>query len=300
MELRHLRYFIAVAEELHFSRAAERLNITPPSLTQQIQALEAELGVRLLNRTKRSVELTDAGRRFLDESRKTIRQAEHTELVGRQAGRGELGRIEIGYMTSSTCSGIVPRCLAEYHRQNPLVDLRLYKLETPQQLTALAERRLDVGFVRPPDRYPLGLTGIPVFRQPVMLALPEGHALARVKKLECADLANQPFIAPTVEAELAYAGYVTAIAEQGGFAPLIAARATDYLTIVTMVSAGIGLAAVPASFSNISIPGVRYRQVNLKQEARIALSYRRDERAPAVKRFIASAKAIVAKMGRLS
>src|SRR5262249_20151043 len=107
MELRHLRYFVAVAEELHFARAAERLNITPPSLTQQIQALEAEIGARLLNRTKRSVELTDAGRRFLDESRKTIRQAEHTELVGRQAGRGDLGRIEIGYMTSSACCGIV-------------------------------------------------------------------------------------------------------------------------------------------------------------------------------------------------
>src|SRR3546814_6010851 len=118
MDLRHLRYFVAVAEELHFARAAERLGITPPSLTQQIQSLEAELGVRLLNRTKRSVELTDAGQRFIEEARKTIRQAEQTELVGRQAGRGELGRIEIGYMTSSTCAGIVARCLLELDRKS--------------------------------------------------------------------------------------------------------------------------------------------------------------------------------------
>jgi DNA-binding transcriptional LysR family regulator len=300
MELRHLRYFIAVAEELHFARAAERLNITPPSLTQQVQSLEAELGVRLLNRTKRSVELTDAGRRFLEEARKTIRQAEHTELVGRQAGRGDLGRIEIGYMTSSACSGVVSRCIADYHRQHQLVDLRLHKLETPHQLGALAERRIDAGFVRPPDRYPLGLTGIVVFRQPVVIALPESHPLARAKRLECADLANEPFIAPSVEAELAYAGYVAAIAEQGGFTPRITGRATDYLTVVTMVSAGIGLAAVPSSFTRVQIPGVRYRDVNLHKEARIALSYRRDERSPAVKSFIACVKATVSKMDELS
>jgi DNA-binding transcriptional LysR family regulator len=295
MELRHLRYFVAVAEELHFARAAERLNITPPSLTQQIQAFEIELGVRLLNRTKRSVELTDAGRRLLEEARKTIRQAEHTELVGRQAGRGDLGRIEIGYMTSSACCGIVSRCLADFHERHPLVELQLHKWETQQQLSSLAERRLDVGFVRPPDRYPLGLTGLPVFRQAVMLALPEKHPLAKVKKLECTDVANEPFIAPSVEAELAFAGYVTAIAEQGGFEPKIASRATDYLTIVTLVAAGIGLAAVPASFSRVQLPGVRYRDINVEKEARIALSYRRDERSPVVKSFIASVKSTLQK-----
>lgn len=296
MELRHLRYFIAVAEELHFARAAERLRITPPSLTQQIQALEADLRVRLFNRTKRSVELTDAGRRFLEEARKTIRQAEHTELVGRQAGRGDLGRIEIGYMTSSACSGIVSRYLADFHEKHPLVDLHLHKLETPQQLGLLSERRIDVGFVRPPDRYPLGLTGIPVFRQPVIIVLPEGHRLAGTGLLDCADLADEPFVVPTVEAELAFSGYVSAIAEQGGFEPRIAGRATDYLTIVTLVSAGFGLAAVPASFTRVQIPGVCYRDVNLRTEARIALSFRRDERAPAVKSFIASVRAAVAKM----
>lgn len=297
MELRHLRYFIAVAEELHFARAAERLHITPPSLTQQIQALEAELCVKLFHRTKRSVELTDAGRRFLEESRKTIRQAEHTELVGRQAGRGDLGRIEIGYMTSSSCSGIVSRHLADFHGRHPLIELHLHKLETPQQLGLLAERRIDVGFLRPPDRYPLGLTGIAVFQQPVVIALPEGHRLARAGTLNCADLADEPFVVPSVETELAFPGYVSALAEQGGFEPRIAGRATDYLTIVTMVSAGIGLAAVPASFARVRIPGVCYREAGLRQEARIALSFRRDERAPAVRNFIAGVKAALQTSG---
>jgi DNA-binding transcriptional LysR family regulator len=287
MDLRHLRYFLAVAEELHFGHAAERLGITPPSLTQQIQSLESELGVRLLNRTKRSVELTDAGRRFMEEARKTIRQAEHTETVGRQAGRGELGRIEIGYMTSSACTGIVARSLSRLRCELPLVELHLQKLETPLQLRLLAERRIDVGFLRPPDRYPVGLTGVTIFRQPVVIALPEGHRLAKRKTLLCVDLAEELFVAPSVEAELGFAGYVSAIAEQGGFDPVIAGRAPDYFTIVTLVSAGLGLAAVPASFSRVQIPGVRYCEVDLKKDARIALAFRRDERAPAVKSLIA-------------
>lgn len=292
MDLRQLRYFLAVAEELHFARAAERLGITPPSLTQQIQSLEAELGVRLLNRTKRSVGLTDAGRRFMEEARKTIRQAEYTETVARQAGRGELGRIEVGYMTSSACAGIVARSLSALRHKLPLVELHLQKLETPQQLRLLVERRIDVGFLRPPDHYPVGLTGITVFRQPVVMALPEGHRLARRRKLHCADLAEEAFVVPSVEAELGFAGYVSAIAEQGGFDPIVAGRAPDYFTIVTLVSAGLGLAAVPASFARVQIPGVRYCEVDLKKEAHIALAFRRDERAPAVKSLIACVKGI--------
>jgi DNA-binding transcriptional LysR family regulator len=295
MELRHLRYFVAVSEELHFARAAERLRITPPSLTQQIQALETELGVRLLNRTKRSVALTEAGRNFLDEARKTLRQAEKTELVGRQAGRGDLGRIEIGYMTSSACSGIVARSIAKFHHQHPLVDIHLQKLETPEQLRLLAERRIDLGFIRPPDRYPLGLVGVPVFRQRVVIALPARHRLAKSRQLKCTDLAKEVFIAPSVEAELAFRGYVAAIAEQGGFEPIVAGRAPDYLTILTLVSAGLGLAAVPESFTRFQIPGVEYRAVDLEKEALISLAYRRDDRAPAILSFVTSVKQTLGK-----
>jgi DNA-binding transcriptional LysR family regulator len=290
MELRHLRYFVAVAEELHFARAAERLHITPPSLTQQIQALEAELEARLLNRTKRSVELTDAGRRFLEEARKTIRQAEHTIQVGKQVGRGELGRIEIAYTTSSACSGTVSRAIDSFHERYPLVDVHLQRMESPQQLIYLADGHIDAGFMRPPDRYPIGLTGMQVGRQPVLIALPEKHPLAKLKKVECGRLAEEDFIVPSVESEFAFSGYVGAIAEQGGFAPRINRRAPDYLTIVTLVSAGFGLAAVPASFARIHIPGVCYREMDLKSEARLILAFRRNERAPAIRSFIQSMK----------
>jgi DNA-binding transcriptional LysR family regulator len=286
MELRHLRYFVAVAEELHFARAAERLDISPPSLTQQIQNLEAELGARLLNRTKRSVSLTDGGARFLEEARKAVRQAENAELIGKQAGRGEIGRIEIAYMTTASCAGVVSRVLADYNKSHPGVDIRLIKLETPEQLASLAEGRIDIGFLRPPDRYPTGLAGIEIWHQPVMIALPENHPLAHRSQLECADLANDEFILPSVEAELAYDGYVNSVAEQGGFTPRVSRRARDYLSIVTLVAAGFGVAAVPASFSRIQMPGVRYLAINLKRRARIAIGYRRQERAPAIKSFI--------------
>ena len=117
MELRHLRYFVAAAEELHFSRAAERLNISAPTLTQQIQVLEADLGVVLFRRTKRSVALTEAGRRFLEEARATLRQAEQAAQVARQAARGEIGRLEIGYVTSASCLGLIPSVVANFHQE---------------------------------------------------------------------------------------------------------------------------------------------------------------------------------------
>jgi DNA-binding transcriptional LysR family regulator len=293
MELRHLRYFVAVAEELHFARAAERLHITPPSLTQQIQVLEAELSARLLNRTKRSVELTEAGRRFLEEARKTLRQAEHTEQVGKQAGRGEIGRLEIGYMTSSACSGLVPSIIAAYRADHPRVDISLHRMETPHQLIEISEGRLDLGFVRPPDRYPIGLTGFPVYRQPVIVAMPENHPLVRLRSLTCEQLAEESFIAPSVESEIGFSGYVSAIAKQGGFTPKVSGRAPEYITIITQVAAGFGIAAVPASFARLQVPGVVYREIDVAFEARAVLSHRRGDPAPAVKSFIQGVKRMV-------
>jgi DNA-binding transcriptional LysR family regulator len=300
MELRHLRYFVAVAEELHFARAAERLHITPPSLTQQIQALEAELGARLLNRTKRSVQLTDAGQRFLEEARKTVQQAEHTVQVGKQAGRGEVGRIEIAYTTSSACSGTVAHAISMFHARYPLVELHLQRLESPQQLIYLAEGHIDAGFMRPPNRYPVGLMGMRLGHQPILLAMQAKHPLAECDIVQCESLAGERFIMPSVESEFAFSGYVGAIAEQGGFNPQIVHRAPDYLTIVTLVSAGLGVAAVPASFSQIHLPGVCYRPTDLKSGAELVLGYRRSERGPAVRSFIQSLKSMAAGAGEES
>lgn len=287
MELRHLRYFEAAAEELHFSRAAERLDISAPTLTQQIQGLERELGVLLFRRTRRSVALTEAGRRFLEEVRATLRQAEQAALVARQTARGELGRLEIGYVTSASCLGLVPSVIAEFRHANPYVELNLHRLETVLQLKALAQGQIDVGFLRPPLRYPSGLVGTLIWRQPFVVAAPTDHKLAREKQIRISSLAGEPLIASSVELELGFGGQIQEMAAEGRFAPKIVGRAPDILTILTLVAAGVGIAFVPESFRRVSIPGVVYRDLmGPSKSAMLAVARRRDEHAPAVKAFI--------------
>ena len=287
MEIRQLRYFVAVAEELHFTRAAEKLNISPPSLTQQIQVLERGLGVRLLTRTKRSVALTDAGIQLLDEARIILRQVERAETMGRLAGRGEIGRIEIGYVTSASCAGLIPSVVAAYGRSHPLVELHLHRQETPDQLRDISIGRLDVGFLRPPVKYPVGLTGYTILKQPLIVALPAGHRLAAIRSISVRSLRDETFITPTVEVELGFPSYIDTISTAGNFQPRIVRRTPDILSIVTLVGAGLGVAILPGSFRHIQIPGVTYRSLSQGGHASIAVSFRKDEKSPAVKAFIA-------------
>jgi DNA-binding transcriptional LysR family regulator len=287
MELRHLRYFVAAAQELHFSRAAERLHISPPSLTQQIQNLEQELGTRLFVRTKRDVRLTDAGARFLDEARMTLRQAERAELVARRAGRGEVGKVEIGFVASAACLGVLTAALPSYRAMFPLVELSIRKMESPRQLEHLSEGRLDVGFLRPPARYPTGITAVVIARQPVMIALPAGHRLASAAAISAASLAEETFVAATFETDIGFYQQTALLGQQGGFVPRIRERAPDQFTIVAMVGAGCGIAVVPASIACVQIPGVSFKPLT-RQTIRIELAaaFRRDERTPAVRTFV--------------
>lgn len=287
MELRHLRYFVAVAEDLHFSRAAERLHISPPSLTEQVRNLERELGALLLTRTKRNVALTDAGTRFLEEARSTLRQAEHAALVARLAGRGETGRIEIGYASSAACSGLVTVAVAEYRRTHPLVSLSLSAMQAARQLDQLTEGRLDVGFLRTPARYPIGISAVIIARQPVVIALPSDHKLAKNASISAAMLAEERFLAPTFETEIGLFQHTAAVGQQGNFVARIIDRIPDIFTTVTLVAAGVGIAVVPQSCSCIQIPGVVYKPLSGQtKQVELAAAFRRDERAPAVKAFI--------------
>src|SRR5262245_54852980 len=277
MDLRQMRYFEATAEELHFSRAAERLNISAPTLTQQIQVLEADLGVQLFRRTKRSVALTEAGRRFLSEARATLRQAEQAALVARQAARGEIGRLEIGYVTSASFLGLIPAVVADFRRENPWVELRLHRMETVRQLSALAQGTIDLGFLRPPLRDPAGLTGSLVWKQPFVIAAPQGHPLTRENQIRIGALADEPLIASSVELELGFGGQIQEIATEGKFTPKIVNRAPDILTILTLVAAGVGCAFVPASFRRVAVPGVAYRDLaGPERHALLAAARRRD------------------------
>src|ERR1700749_4678303 len=177
MELRHLRYFVVVAEELHFRRAAERLHMSQPPLSQQIRALEEEVGATLLLRTQRKVELTGAGAAFLQRAREILGAVEDAALEARRVQRGEVGRLAIGFVGSAMYS-VVPERLRAFRDRHPDVGLRLHELGTTEQLRRLDDGRLDIGFIRAPGSRP-GLSTETVLREPVVAAPPDGHPLAR-------------------------------------------------------------------------------------------------------------------------
>jgi DNA-binding transcriptional LysR family regulator len=287
MELRHLRYFVAVAEKLHFSRAAEYLNISTPTLSHQIQALETMLGAQLLSRkTKSAVSLTQTGKRFLEEARATLKQAENAELVGRRAARGDIGSIAIGYILSASCIGLLPELIATFRKDNPDVSLQLSRLETFPQMKAIIDGVLDVGFIRAPQRYPAELTGFVVHRHPYRVAIPKGHHLARQKKISPAALAQERFVSGSLEMEVGFWGNLGAVSKPGQSLQIVE-RAPDIFSLLTLVAAGTGIGIISAPMENVAIPGIVYRNLaGAFQEAEIAVAYRKSENAPAVKSFI--------------
>jgi DNA-binding transcriptional LysR family regulator len=286
MELRHLRYFVVVAEELHFARAAARLNISPSSLTEQIQTLEASLGGALFKRTNKAVSLTGAGQRFLDEARLTVQHADHAQLVGRRAIRGEIGKIDLGFTVRSTCSGLIQFSLKEFRVSHPHVEFNIHRLNTMDQMQALIEERLDVGFFRPPSRFPMGLTGFVMSDEPFIIALPDDHPLAKIRLLTPQMLANEKFVTPAVELEFTSSGYLDAIAEPGNFQPNIVQRAPDIISALTLVAAGIGLTLIPKSLENLRFPGLIYRPIDLQTPCTLLAVHRKIDRSPAIKAFL--------------
>lgn len=217
MELRHLRYFTAVAEDLHFGRAAARLNIAAPTLSHQILALENMLGAKLfLRRTKSNVTLTATGKRFLIEAYATLTQASHAESIGRRAARGDIGSIALGYIFSAGMSGFVSRHLVAFREKHPGVALQLRRVVTFEQFRALTDDTLDVGLTAAPQTYPIGLTGFVVDRQPYYLAIPEGNPIAKLRRVTPADIVDEPFVAVSLEMEVGFGGgNIAAIAPPG-------------------------------------------------------------------------------------
>ena len=198
MELRHLRYFVAVAAELHFGRAAQKLHISQPPLSMQIRALETELGVKLLNRTRRQVSLTLAGSAFLQDARQIIERSEQAVLSARRAERGEIGELAVGFISVADYN-LLPLILREFRRQYPQVALSLKELTTDAQIDDLINNRIDVGFLLPPVMEPT-IESVPVLHEPLIVALPEGHRLARRQQLHLrqfalAELQQTPAVA---------------------------------------------------------------------------------------------------------
>lgn len=258
MELRHLRYFVAVAEELHFGRAAERLGIAQPPLTRQIQLLERELDVVLFDRSQRKVELTVAGQKLLEHARHIFDAVELAARETVRAGRGELGRIAIGYPSSLAYSGL-PELLKKFRVKLPEVAVELLELAPQAQIDALKAGRLDVGFVRAlvDDR---GLSSVLVRREPFVVAMPSDHPLAKRSRIALAQLVDEPFVSIPRSRGPSFFDQLIRLCHDAGFSPRIVQEAPQ-LDLVSLVSAGFGVAIVPASLRHLRRVGVAYRSI---------------------------------------
>jgi DNA-binding transcriptional LysR family regulator len=283
MELRHLRYFVAVAEELHFGHAAERLNISAPTLTNQIRALEDGLRVRLFERkTKTGVTLTNAGVRFLEEARATIRQAELTEHIGRQAGLGAAGTITIGYVLTASLMGLLPSAIASFRNLYPNVSFEVRRTETLPTMKDIAVGQTDIGLIRSPDRFPTGLTGFTIVEDQFCVILPVGHPLASHKQITAAALNDENFVATPMEMEISFWNNFA-----GSTTRRVVARAVDVISVLTLVASGIGISVLPAHVSNVRVPGIVFRRMSgVKRKAGYSAVYRSDEAAPLIKLFV--------------
>lgn len=285
MELRHLRYFVTVAEELHFGRAAERLHIAQPPLSQQIRQLEAELGFELFHRTKRNVQLTDAGQVFLGEVQQIMQQLQQAIQLGQQTSRGELGQLIVGFV-SSAAYNILPNILRCFRHQIPGVSLELHELTTDQQLEWLRSGRMDVGFIRPPVAEDT-LIWETVFQESLMVALPETHHLANQTEVNLSVLAHEPFILfPRVLAPGLY-DLIISLCQESGFSPHIAQEAIQMQTIISLVAADMGVAIAPASLQNLQRTGVVYQQIHPPTpKVTIAMIWRKHETSPSIQKFL--------------
>jgi DNA-binding transcriptional LysR family regulator len=292
MELRHLRYFVTLAEELHFGRAAERLHIAQPPLSQQIRQLEKELGFELFHRTKRSVHLTEAGVVFLDQVQQILKQLQQAIQIGQQTSRGELGELAIGFV-SSAAYNILPTILRTFRNCVPGVSLELHELTTDQQLEWLRTGRIDVGFVRPPVEENTFSWEI-IFQESLMVALPEAHLLANQSYVCLRSLANEPFILfPRILAPGLY-DLIISLCQQADFSPSVSQQAIQMQTIVSLVAAEIGVAIVPASLQNLQRTGVVYKNIEpASPKVAIAMIWRSSETSPTIQRFLEIVKHIV-------
>ena len=260
MELRHLRYFIAVAEELHFTKAAERLHIAQPPLSQQIQQLEAELGVKLFERkTKRQVQLTEAGKVFLQEAYQLLVQLETAVALTQKTGRGETGQLRIGF-TSLVIYDLLPLILQQFREQFLEVELVLLELTTSKQEQALRDSLIHVGFAHPPLEDDT-LSYKCIHSETLVVALSSTHSLAQKECICVQSLLSEPLIMfPRYLAPGLY-DRIMSLFQQRNFKPNITQEAIQMQTIIGLVSAGMGVAITPSSLQNLQRSGVVYRPI---------------------------------------
>ena len=289
MELRHLRYFIAVAEEGHITRAAERLGIQQPPLSLQIRSLEKELNVQLFKRLPRGVQLTDAGTAFLERSRGILDQVERALAATRRTARGEQGRVVVGFTSSAPFHPFVPRVIRSFREMSPLVSLVLEESGSSELVQAVHGEEIDAAFIRSPVADVVGLLVRPILDEEMLVALPVAHPLAgESHALPLAALANETFILYKRPGGPGLYDTIITACRGSGFSPLVGQEAPRIISTLNLVAAGLGVSIVPASLRRLQMDGVIYRRLedNAQLRAPLILVCRRGENSAAVQRFL--------------
>ncbi|KZS53198.1 LysR family transcriptional regulator [Rhizobium anhuiense] len=281
MELRHLRYFLAVAEECNFTRAAAKLGIGQPPLSQQIRDLEREVGAALFHRVPHGAELTAAGAAFLGEAKASLAAAEKAKLAAQSANRGETGRLSLGFTASSAFNPVVSTTIRRFRARWPDVRLALTEMNTLALMQKLEGGELDAAFMRPSLDDPAGVRLRRLPDEPMVIALPASHPLARRSKLPLAALADEPFILFPRLVGLSLYDDVVLACRKAGFELTVAQEAPQISSVVNLVAAEPGVSIVPASISQIRLEGVAYRPIEGPPAvARLALAMLKTHRSP--------------------
>jgi DNA-binding transcriptional LysR family regulator len=286
LELRHLSCILAVARHLHFARAAEELGLAPPSLTKQIQDAERLLHFRIFNRTRRSVSLTAAGEAYIPEATAALAQLDHARELGLLAERGQLGRIQIGYVASAAFAGIMRGTVTKFRRLHPRIEVEFSEVPMEQIPALIVARQLDIAYVRPPMPYPEDLRATRVHQDEFVIALPKDSELARETAIDPRQLRGARFAVPEQEFG------TLEVARRGQFTPQIESRPGTLVAVLARVALGNTVAVVPGTLCEcVSLPGVAYRPLKGKAiPSEIAMLHRKHERSPAVRAFLRYAR----------
>jgi DNA-binding transcriptional LysR family regulator len=286
MELRHLRYFVAVADTLSFTRAAEKLHLAQPSLTRQIQNLEEEIGVRLLNRTKKHVALTDEGVAFLVDARRMLALAEESIQSVQRLSRGETGQLNIGYLSNFNFD-LLPRSLAAFRQTHPHIALNLFDMTPAEQFRALEARKVDLGFVglRFPSA-PHALQWERIARHKTVVALPSKHPLAKQSRVALESLKGMFFVGMSEKTHPGFRDWLAQTCQPADFTPRVLQDADLEPGLMRFVAEGLGVTLAREQIKNIPHPGVAFRPLNPPVKTDYWIAWNRDNASSALREYV--------------
>lgn len=285
IDIRHLRHFVAVAEELHFRRAAERLHMSQPPLSQSIRTLETALGAALLDRTSRQVALTEVGRVFLDHCRPVIALFDESVDAALRAARGEAGTLTVGYAVSAGFE-IVPRVLHEFHVRYPGVHVQLRGMSASEQVDGIRKGTVHVGFIREPDNHS-DLVRIPLLKERLLLAYHESSPLAARATISLRDVEQLPFVMSERGRSPGMYDKIVHACRRAGFSPQVVQEASEVQTVLGLVAAGVGVTLVPDQFRQLALPGLRFAALpDVTTQLTLAIVHDAANRSSLVEAFV--------------